>query len=887
MTAKGTTTNATNSEARGDLIATLLLVVGALAAVAGFGLLFSLWWQSGVQDDYEVLRLASQEFVNGRAIVAGELAETVVFDEPSGQRGGELPPESSSGQDESAATEPERDESLTAEDGEAADERNRWSSLRDFLVGVGRVVRARSEPELREQRRLIHEAIPFLLSAERQGFPAGRMAQGYRVLGESLFEVGRYDEAIEPLERAIQEDPSQRRDLLPILAESQLYALAPLAEQALSTIETFLADSTLLPKQRWAGELIHLRILIKLGRWDQVRDAIDRELQVKQGLDLDQETERSVYRDELRLLKSIAEVSRAIKRYGPYGSGDDPETADNQRALQELADAVERMHALQRESTPDLAAQARLWTARALLVQGKIEEALAQLMVVRQQRPFGAEAIVGALEEIELLARLGRGSELLQTTRYMMRELGDERGFDASLITFTEFQRRLIGAIEQLRLQGQYQSAIDAARSLPPVVDLVEALTQEGIGFREWADATLAAGTDLSGQVARTASLQSHTRYRAAGDAFARAAELQFNTPEYLSTQWSAIEAYQLGRHFERSLRLLQPYLRYETRGRLPRGLVAYGRALLAEDDPETAIAALTTCIVEHPRDPLRYDARLLAALAYAEKGDLENAKRLLQDNLQDGELTPQSPAWRDSLLTLGELLYQRGYRNHLEAQRSPQSEQLQRLRANQPILEEAIRRLDEAVERYWPIPRAAAAAYLAAKTRVMSAQLPQIESELPEILDAARRALRNQADQKLTVALDGFVRLRRHLARQEEDQRLPENEQFILRNCLLSEADVLRDMNRLEDASSAYRTVELRYMNEPPALEAIMGRVACAKQLGRDREADLLIRQAQVVLQRIPNEMDEQFAITTRYDRTGWEDYLGWMNQRITTQGA
>ena len=168
-----------------------------------------------------------------------------------------------------------------------------------------------------------------------------------------------------------------------------------------------------------------------------------------------------------------------------------------------------------------------------------------------------------------------------------------------------------------------------------------------------------------------------------------------------------------------------------------------------------------------------------------------------------------------------------------------------------------------------------------------MSSKWPRIESQLPEILDAARRTLRNQSDQKLRTARDSFVRLHRYLAQQEEEQRLPDKEQAILRNCLLAEADVLREMELWDDAASAYRTVELRYMNEPPALEAILGRAACAKRLGRPREADMLIRQASVVLQRIPNEMDEQFADTTRYDRGGWEQLLGWMNQRITAGGV
>ena len=233
---------------------------------------------------------------------------------------------------------------------------------------------------------------------------------------------------------------------------------------------------------------------------------------------------------------------------------------------------------------------------------------------------------------------------------------------------------------------------------------MIEALTQEGIGFREWAIATEDDGTDISGEVTRAAAEQSRVRFRAAGDAFAKAAKIQFNSDEYVSTQWSAIDALQRGGHFSQSIQLLKNYLRYEKRGRMPRGLVAYGRALLAEDDPSRAIDVLTTCIVEYPRDPLRYDARLLSALAFAEMGNIDSARDLLQDNLEDGELTPQSPAWRDSLFTLGELLYEKGFRNHLVAQQSQSQLRMQQLQDNQPVLEEAARRLDEAVERYWPI---------------------------------------------------------------------------------------------------------------------------------------------------------------------------------------
>ena len=852
------------STSRRDLITTGLMASAALAAIGGFGLLFSLWWQTGITDDYEVLRIASQEFVNGRPIVAGELAATVEFEEdvdPLDEQDADRPAGSAvDGSEETPEQKAVR---------QAREERQEWIRLRDFLVGAGNVARAESVEDLRERRKVLNDAIPYLIAVrDGGGFPPGRQTEGYRVLGESLYQVGRYDDAIEALTQAIRRDPTLKRDLLPALAESQRNSTAALTSQALATIEEFLGDVALQPPQRWQGELTRIRSLIGLKRWRDADQAIARARRMPRVDEISLQGAEVEFRDNLSLLWAVLRIEQAIDR---YGARPQDEFADRSPAIAALEETLQNLSDLQREASPSIAAQARLSAARAFLVQGLFEDALNQLTVVRQQRPFGAEAIVGGLEEIELLADQGRGVEMLQTTRYVMRELGDASGFDASLITFDEFRRRLAGAIEQLRRTGDYENAIDTSRSLPPVFDLSEALTFEGSGYREWAAATIDDGTDIAGRVARSSSVLARSRYRAAGDAFAEAAELQFDTEQYISTLWSAIDAYQKGRHFSRSIRLLEPYLRFEQRRRQPRGLVAYGRALLAENEPERAIDALNACIVEFERDPLRYDARLMAALAYAELGDIENARRLLRDNLDDGELAPQNPTWRDSLFALGELLYERGYQNYLSTLKGTVDDRARLLRQNQPILEEAIRSLDEAVERYWPMSRARSAAYLSARAHVMSATWPRLESKSPEILDAARRSLRLQADQELQTALDGFVNLRKHLVTREEEQRLPDGEQAMLRNCFVAEADVLREMNQLEDAAGAYRAIELRYMNEPPALEAILGRARCVKELGRVQEANLLFRQASVVLSRIPGEWDGKFAEVSRYDRPGW----------------
>ena len=58
------------------MLVTILMLIAAGTAIAGFGVLFTMWWNSSVSDPREVLRIASQEYVAGRPVVAGELAMT-------------------------------------------------------------------------------------------------------------------------------------------------------------------------------------------------------------------------------------------------------------------------------------------------------------------------------------------------------------------------------------------------------------------------------------------------------------------------------------------------------------------------------------------------------------------------------------------------------------------------------------------------------------------------------------------------------------------------------------------------------------------------------------------------------------------------------------------
>lgn len=666
-----------------DKLATALMAAAALTSVAGFGILFSVWWQTGIRDQYKVLRIASQEYVNGHPIIARDLAETVEFESESE----DLP-----GTEEEDPEEPKVPDSELNEFALAKRHRERqskqkyqeWSRLRDFLVGAGKVARANSQSDKRERRRLLRDALPYLQSAEKADFPSDCKTEGNRILGESMFNLGRYDEAIDSLSIAIELDSTLGRTLSPWLAEAELNSANKAPDSALSTIERFLRDPSLQPQQIWAGE----------------------------------------------------RIPKAAERRAAVGDLDRFTTS---LAFPELEAPIRQLNDLQRDAMPPIPAQAKLWIARAELIAGHNDSALTLLTAVRLFRPWSPEAIVVGLEEIELSARQSRGEAVLQTTRYLMRKIGDQQGFQLGEVSFSDFRQRLTNSLEQLRQLGKFEHAIDSARALPPVFEPTEALIQETVSYQQWADATQIDGSNLSDAAACGTAQLARSRYRAAGDAYAQAAALMFDSEEYLPTPWLAIKAYQDGCHFSRSFALLEPCLRDEQRRRQPRGLVAFGRALLAEGDAEEAIDALTACIAEFHRDPLCYDARLLAVLAYSETGDLDTARQLLTEKLQDSDLAPASPAYRDSLFTLAYLLYQRGYRTYLEAERSDPPQRIELLRGNQPTLEKAVLYLDKVVERYRWISRAESAAYMSARTHILASRWPRIESESTEILDAAR----------------------------------------------------------------------------------------------------------------------------------------------------
>jgi len=871
---------------RRDLVTIGLLLAAALASIGGFSLLFSMWWKTDVTEPESLLRLASREFVDGRPIVAGklaELAELEAADSPS------EPLEMSIDTPDEAV---ETQRMIEAAADQVRIERLNLIRLRDFLIGVGKAAEGSRERIPREQRRFYLAAVPYLELARDHGFPQGRRTQGHQTLGEVYFHLGRFDDAVINLNQAVENEPLLKRQLLPMIAESQYRAKKDQKDDALASIDEYLTDPTLNAAAKKSAGILRIKILMELGRWD--------ELNIALGQHAKQQSERDDLKDQAIFLRTVANIRKVTAEYSLQEALKED---DREKIADDLTSALQVLNALNQRS--EKSSEVGLWIGRIKLLQGDVTGATnAFHNVLRKDQTstaamIGAAEIIGGLQEIELLTQSKDGEQAVQAIRYLMSEVGSREGFDHELISFREFSQRINQSLNQLREVGEYQAAIDAARSLPPVFDRSEALVQEGKGYMAWAAKTLKEGTDFHGQVSEAAAELVRQRYHAAGDAFEEAAELRFNSAEYIPTLWSAIDAYQKGNYFSQSIQLLEVYLQQEDKSHQTKGLIAYGKALLAVGKADQAIAAFEQCIYEYQKDPLRYSARYYGALAYAEIGDIEESRRLLRENIdsegrlpddQTPDLKPESAEWQDSLFALGSLLYELGYRNYLEAEQAEPKEKIELLIKNQPILESAIRRLEVADQRWWDDhadPRSKQNAYFTARAHVMASKLPRMQASLPDTLDAAQRVSLRKADAHLQRALVGFRRLSEYLADLDEEHDLSKTDKAMQRNCMMFEADVLKSMAKYTEAAEVYRTIESLYSGRPAAVEAIVGRASCAKKSGNDRECEILFRKASEMLKLIPAESDPEFAETTRYDREGWQQLLDWMIQDFDKQKA
>jgi tetratricopeptide (TPR) repeat protein len=739
-----------------------------------------------------------------------------------------------------------------------------------FVEGAATAREAQMQWNPNDRERMYLVASRLLEEAYDRGFPPGRRGEGLLLLGESLYHSGQFAVSLPVLNEALAESPKDKTQIHGLLARAYFRDANPDLARALEHADRHLAGAGLSPDERAAAMLLKSQILFDRKDYDGCRAVLAATKEVVSAR-----------------AEAVVMHGRLLMHEAELASADPDLKAAGQDKIRASAKYHEAISVLRKAQAADTLSNQATRKAQYLIgvAYRRMEDVRAardQLQLTRKKFYDTPEGLAAGLEEAEVLREMASDTEAIAAYRAVLAEAGRPESFSNPWFTLDDFRRRIIGTYTHYLEGGKYELAVQLAESMSPMWPLDEALQRQAEALHAW-------GRHLADQAAHVGEpqgdpLQAKARrqFRAAGASYARLAQLRITTREYPEELWRSADNFLQGHDFEGAVQMFREYLKIKSRDRVPNALMGLGEALLSLGQTDESLAALRECMELHPRSPVVYRSRLLAAQAYSEQGKLDDAEKLLKTNLHFDNLTPGSLEWRDSLFALGRLFHRRGIM--LVADRRFRAsaaagelgkEELKILEQSAAAFHESIERLSEAVARYADARQAIEARYMIAKSHREAAALPRRKMAAVSI-ETTRVALNKEFQREMYGALAAYNDLVKILNSRGERGTLSRLEQTILRNCYFARGAILLDLAQHEDAILAFSTATNRYPNDPASLEAFVQIATCYRRLNRPVEARGTIEQAKFVLKRFPAETP--FAQTTRYNRDDWARYLDWL---------
>lgn len=714
-----------------------------------------------------------------------------------------------------------------------------------------------------DKQRIFLIAARYLRQSADLGYPEGYATEGNYMLGRSLVLSKQYGKSIPVLLKTYEAAPQYRREIEDMLASAYLADASSSDQQltdALTWADKYLEVKLLSPQQRDAATLRRAKILLRLGRLDDAVAAVDQIAKTSPA-----------YVDSL-IVRGEVDLVRA-KREG----------ADREQELNAAIDLLRQAADNQLVGSDSTRASSYL-LAVALDEAGEDGAALTQATRTRKIYFRTPEGIAAGVLEGRLLRAAGKYGDAVDVYRRTLSDAALEPEFRNPYLTIEQLRIEVTAAIEQFLEKQQFQHAVDVAQALTPLFPRDQALQTEGDILVRWGDTIM-----KQAQVAKLAEAEelrkeARERFRSAGRIYEKLAEDRFASRTYTEELWKSAAAYFDGQDFTKSIEMLDKYSQYEERSRQPRALVAKARALIALDRADEALDLIHECLDFYPRDPVIYDARLLASDAYLEVGDVTLAEEMLQANLNDGRLEPQSLEWQNSLFALGRVLHLEGEMFEAQARvagilEDPEAvprEAFELLEKSNSSYLMAIKNLKMAVRRYPNDPQSVMARYLAAECHRRSSMLPRKRFRLVDI-ETQRVRFDKEVKDNLESALEIYASLVDELTEEFETRgELHPVHADILRNSYFAQGAAYYDLHQFPQAIEAYSTASNRYQNDPIALEAFTQIASCYRLMGQPIEAKGTLEQAKIVLDRLPENAD--YSETSYGSADEWRNFIDWL---------
>jgi tetratricopeptide (TPR) repeat protein len=726
-----------------------------------------------------------------------------------------------------------------------------------------------------DRRRYFRLAASYLQQAQQAGFPPGREGEGLFLLGKSLVMSGQIAPSRPVLEAALAAYPQESAVLHRYLAIAHKSEPDPNLPKAFEHITNFLSTAALDRNDRAEGWLLQAQVLFQTGRLDECRESL-----AKINLDTEAGVESLIVQGEVLMAK--ARQLKADQRLSP-GDRRSRSTAEYTKAIEILRQAQNRGTDRER-----ITRRSMYLIGHCYLEMDDLRAALDQFRRTHETYMEAEEGIAAGVEQAELLRRLGIEAGILDVYLAVIKAAGAGATYINPLLPFDKLRTRVLDAFQTFVKAGNYKAAATLAGTLYPLFPQENAVALTAQVHQNWAEALESQAGKTTGEAMARLLRDARTQHRLAGERYAKLAELRFASTYHTEDLWNSAESYLKGHDHARAILQLQEYLRYELRRRRPRALLDLGDAQLAVGRPQQALLTLQECIDTYPRDPASYRARLVAARAQIEQGNLPQAKKHLLSNLEGTELTPDSVEWRDSLFTYGLLLHDEGQmleaqardelalalRNRSEEKAAAAERQLQQSR---DLYRETIRRLEEAVARFSESPQVIESRYVIAESYRASAAFTREKLDGATI-ETARMELTREMHRLLEAAVGEYEQVQEILTRRREKSQLTPLEQSILRNCYFARGATFYELGRYDDAVTAYSAATNRYHHEPEVLDAFMQLANCYRRLNRPDEARGVIEQARLVLGRMTAD-DSAFARTTIHTRQEWQQVFDWLS--------
>jgi len=308
------------------------------------------------------------------------------------------------------------------------------------------------------------------------------------------------------------------------------------------------------------------------------------------------------------------------------------------------------------------------------------------------------------------------------------------------------------------------------------------------------------------------------------------------SSKDYADSLWSAADCADRGGDHELAMTALQEFRTgFPGDPRQSEASFRLAQAHKARGELSDA-AAILSGLIESP-DSGRFadDSYVPLAQAYLLDNNPDNDDRAMDllNTVVGGSLGgPNTDNFRDALIAVGELLYDKG---RAALAKSPTGETGGGIDAGD-LFAQAITRLDEAQQRFPKVERIDAARFKLADACRLSARV--IETKLGEALpDAQRREMEKVRSGRLVRAQEMFDAVRRSIEAKDSKRRSAIEEVF-LRNSHLYSADCAFELGDYEGAIRKYDAARDRYAGDPASLVAMVQIVNSYLKLGDVKRA-------------------------------------------------